>query len=274
MAAQFSRLGKQMKIQEARGDLAKVDWKQQWIIQPKIDGVRGFITWCTETWQYQVYSKAGNRLPRCHFSGLIKELFDAGLLSRTRSVDGEIFCGDWGKTNGLIHSTEKRPDLQMHFYIFDIIDKNTRASLATRQKLIPRQDGRWFKVVKSYPVKDKRNAKKFMNAFISQGHEGAVMKDVAGKYGSHQTWIKLKPRETVDVPITGINVNDNGNVISISVLYGGKDYKVKCDQFNADDIARLVDGRYTVAEVEHTKGDFKHPSLKRLRSDKKIMGVF
>lgn len=263
-----------MLIQEARGELAKVDWKQRWVIQPKIDGVRGYATWCTETWQYQVYSKAGNRLPRIHFSGLIKELVENGLLSRTRSVDGEIFCGNWEKTNGLIHSTERRLDLQMHFHIFDVVDKKSHADLATRQKILPRRDGIWFKVIGSVPITNEKDAIKFMNACIANGHEGAVLKDLSGKYGSHQSWVKLKPRETIDLAIKGINTNISGNVISITVGYEGKDYKVKCDHFPADDIERLVAGRYTIAEVEHTAGGFKHPSLKRLRSDKKILGVF
>lgn len=261
-------------IQEARGDFEKVDWKQHWIIQPKIDGVRGEVKWCTKTWQYQVYSKAGNILPRCHFSGLIKELFDAGLLSRTRTVDGEIFCGDWERTNGLIHSKEKRPDLQMTFHIFDIIDKNSRSSLATRQKLLPRKDGRWFKVVKSYPVKSAKDAIKYMHSFLAAGGtDGAVMKDLAGKYGQHNTWVKLKKKETVDVAILAINYNDAGAVISITCDFKGKALKVKCDYLKDDDMKRLINGQYTVAEVEHT-GDFKFPALKRLRSDKKIMGLF
>lgn len=59
---------------------------------------------------------------------------------------------------------------------------------------------------------------------IDGGHEGLVVKDLDSPYrrGRSSWWMKVKPVETIDVPIQAVRADEDGRVKSVVVTVAGK----------------------------------------------------
>lgn len=248
-----------------------------WIISPKIDGLRGVFT------NGKFYSRNGKEIPGLtNLAEVLKSKLPAGC-----TLDGELTVP--GKTfnelSGEIRSFKETKDVR--YNVFDFIKLNDNSTLVNRLTGLDNwvEDNAGIlnagvRRVKHSFVADDNQIDKFYNEFISQGYEGAVLKDPDGERynGRNKDWLKLKPSYTTDVQVidlergTGKYSNAIGALI---VSYKGCYVKVGSGLTDKQRAAwyqnpNLIMGKtIEVMYMEETEyGSLRHPRFKTVRGDK------
>jgi len=158
--------------------------------------------------------------------------------------DYEIFVDDWNTTVSRVRTQEGKLIEQDEAYSLDPVDARLRLGYLEN----PNAGTIYF----------------WLDAIVENGDEGLVLRQ-------GDKWIKVKPKDTTDVAITGIQMGTK----RIEGLLGAfiTDLGKVGTGFDDKQRKELLDTPIgTIIEVEHegwTKGGkMKHPAFKRVRFDK------
>lgn len=259
-----------MNLQKVKGRKKFVN--ENYVAQPKYDGIRAGIYWCKKKKDYVVQTRNGKFLHRPNYNYIIHELKKVGLLTKEVGVDGELWAGNWNKTYSITAQKSTLPPSvlkALKFVVFDILT-NTDLSYCTRLGYIQarmKYETDTLILPETHKVLSANDAERFALKWNKQdGIEGAVAKDLCSLYGYDNKWVKFKFFVTEDFRITGYHPIQR--IIYLDV--DGK--KVSCKAELNDNQKAAVDEGKAHAEIqyqERTKtGSLRFPSLHRFRSDK------
>jgi DNA ligase-1 len=180
------------------------------VVEPKIDGLRAFFVFSGD--RFCCYSRNGNTLNNVlHVAAELYRAFDGYCL------DGELIAGTgtWEDTMSDARADQRGDGTSgLYFAAFDCLtheEIDTRTcgrTLEERRELMERL---WPKrtlnsgILIQKPVRSAKDAQKAANAYIKDGFEGAVVKDLDSFYAFRRTddWTKIKEFETHDYKIVG-----------------------------------------------------------------------
>ena len=259
-----------INLQKVKGRKKFVN--ENYVVQPKYDGIRAGIYWHKKKKGYVVQTRNGNILHGQNYIYIIFELKKCGLLTKDVGIDGELWAGDWNKTYSITahKSTLPPSDLKdLKFVVFDILT-DTDLSYCTRLGYIQehmKYETNTLILPETHKVLSANDAERFALEWNKQdGIEGAVAKDLQAFYGKDNKWLKFKFFVTEDFRI--ICYHPIQRIIYLDV--DGK--KVSCKAELNDNQKAAVDEGKAHAEIqyqERTKtGSLRFPSLHRFRSDK------
>lgn len=249
-----------------------------WTISPKIDGLRGIFI------NGKFYSRNGKEIPGLTIlASKIKDtLPDGFILDGELTVPGKTF----NELSGEIRSFKETKDVR--YNVFDMTTPgNDNLPLCNRLNVL----NHWYtgnhevqlagvREVKHSFVADDSQIDKFYNEFISQGYEGAMLKNPDGKRydGRNKDWLKLKPSYTADVRVVDVErgTGKYRNAIgALIVNYNGRRVKVGSGLTDTQRSAwytnpNLIVGKtIEVMYMEETEyGSLRHPRFKTVRGDK------
>jgi ATP-dependent DNA ligase len=186
--------------------------KEPFFVQPKLDGVRVIIG-KTET-----LSRTGKVFFMPHIEAAVRPLLQEG-----QFLDGELFSDEltFQEITGVCGAKKNTSQHlnKIRFHVFDYFDlANLDEPFEERIKKL----FRFEKVVELVPttlVTNKKDVAKWHETFVSQGHEGIMVRDRNGKYALNQRsnhLLKYKAFQTEEYTITGASEGkgpDAGTVI-------------------------------------------------------------
>ncbi|GAG10872.1 unnamed protein product, partial [marine sediment metagenome] len=186
--------------------------KELFIIEPKMDGIRGVIGPFGPEKEYRVLSRNGKPLWNVDYHiGIAKQIAD--LYGADIVFDGEFYAGNWNKSMSIVKTQEDHADVDsLEFYCFDMIffdeflDKKSVLPLGTRKKILVDlveavHDDRFHYVDWLYS-KDLDEIKMITESYLRFGWEGSVIKNPEAVYTFDRSgaWMKYKPiLDTCDI---------------------------------------------------------------------------
>lgn len=212
-------------------------------------------------------------------------------------LDSECFAKTWAESAGVLHSLpERAKKLQeegvfMKNAVFDCLvydGKDIRSlpyeeRLSYAKKAVDIIGNERVFVVESEVIHSMNEAEQKMEEYISQGYEGAVVKDMTTPYSQNGTYLKWKKVETVDCIVYGYEMGRGKYSNTIGALKVGywdpekKEVVHICDTNPGSDADRenwfknWDTMKMTVVELkaqEKTKTSLRHPRMSRIRQDK------
>lgn len=263
--------------------------KIPWLLEPKFDGIRGFI------------AQFDRKTPQC-LSRNGKELFNTKVVLdwvknmyctfpalSHHVLDGEFVNADWNQTVTTLHTQTAIPDAaNLKFQLFDIIFLDTfpydNRPLEERKEVLRALSEYCYpdtpvQVVKPLQVPDVDSAWKIANELRNRGYEGAIIKSIDSKYVGKRTyeWTKLKFYNTVDVVIDGVTEGSGrlrGTLGSLVCHYGryvtsvGSGFDDATRQLLWEQKDTLIGKKAEITYQELTEDSFRFPIFLRLREDK------
>ena len=164
------------------------------------------------TYKYPTITQLANFLP------VYSVILDGEITAQQWTVEGPRYLNVYELHEVVKHGLE---NVKLLYVIFDVIFLNgvelvtmpfekrreLRHQLVTAMKARGEPEGIEIREVQSIEVHDQGQLINAYNNFIDTKHEGAIVKDPKGPYElgkRSKYWYKLKPKETLDVTITGI----------------------------------------------------------------------
>jgi hypothetical protein len=194
-------------------------FQRRYLISAKLDGCRCLMKWDDKLDKVVAWSRGG-KLYQKSVSHLTSNPKLVKLLKARRYLilDGELYSHGVSLEvlSGL--SRLEKPDertLQLEFHIFDLAltDKKFSERLVLLEKLEEYfRDESKIKVVEHKPVFGWDEIKLNHDNFVSQGYEGAVIRDENSFYRSGRSvaWIKIKEFKDEEFEITGCTLGLRG----------------------------------------------------------------
>lgn len=244
---------------------------ESYACEPKIDGVRVIVEVCRETLAVVFKTRNGNPLPAIqHFEGVFSSLaslhgvftFDCEAVSGTDFFDGV----------GAIRSQHR--DDSARLWLLDLPDDV--GTYAARRELMSK-----FvlpSTVTLVPSFFNLSPNDAFRRFVSQGFEGAMIKDTASPYTQGKrsnAWLKVKAVDSEECPIVSVHEGKGrlaGTMGHVVVEHGSRLVRVG-GGFTDEQRRQIWENRDTVIgswlEVSFQnmtpEGSFRHP---RIRGDK------
>jgi DNA ligase-1 len=240
--------------------------------EPKIDGVRVIVEVCRQTLAVSFKTRNGNPLPAiAHLGDWFSETanqhgvftFDCEAVSGTDFFDGV----------GAIRSQHRDDDARL--WLLDLPDDV--GTYAARRELMAKfvYDERYVRLVPSFFNLAPNDA---FRRFVSQGFEGAMVKDTSAPYQQGKrsnAWLKVKAVDSEDCPIVSVHEGKGrlaGTMGHVVVEHGTRLVRVG-GGFTDEQRRQIWENRDTVIgswlEVSFQnmtpEGSFRHP---RIRGDK------
>ena len=257
-----------------------------WVVEPKLDGLRCIAIIDKTGTSAQLLSRAGNVLYNTEI--VEKELLSLGVADVV--FDGEIIAKDWNLTQSIAHSKEEHPDRGvLTLQLFDCLPISQWQTDVPSEpyekrydylKSILKDDCPHLAQVLGLPVSTLDGATLLFDGYLLAGYEGVVLKkkDSVYSFGRSKDWRKWKPVITVDIPITGFMEGTGKNVGRLGAVYcdlAGKKVKVgsgfsdteRTDIWENKEayLGRILE----VKAQEVTKdGSLRFPRFLRFRTDK------
>ena len=237
-----------------------------WIGQPKIDGCRMIaVCFCDSV---RLFGRSGNEYTS-KFPEIVKRL--SGL---NGIFDGEIFAGDFYKTESRVHTenklkikllVEKYPSV---FYIFDVLalngeDLRNKPYVERLKKLIE---------IGKLNLFSTRNLKELWGIAKENGLEGIVIKNPQGKYENKRSvnLLKIKEIKSKDLKVTSYVVNSAGIRVEdddeIAVQVSGKNSKLVKEKIDTFGFCLIEVNYMTLTE----NNKLRQPTFKCLKSASQI----
>lgn len=262
----------------------------QWIVEPKIDGVRALINVDT---QGNPSALSRNKKPLWNLHHVFDEIKERNLSNVT--LDCEIWNGkSFDETSGITRRQYRDPNARsLMCHVFDVLVPGISPTLATRKQylreLIAERVGGTIVTTKYLVAKPGVPWSMYSHAFHRSGYEGAVFKLVDGVYTPGRagtTWYKVKPVHECDMRVIGMIQGDGKYADTLGALkcvgiahWRGQEYNVSCNLSGMDDDMRhgLWRLRHNIdalpmIQVEFQEvtqdGSLRFPRFIRLRDDK------
>jgi ATP-dependent DNA ligase len=195
-------------------------WDKKWlpkhaVTEPKIDGIRAVFVFAGD--RFCCFSRNGNTLHNVsHIAAELGRSFDGWCL------DGEIIAGGtWEGTMEAVRSDERDGGSDAYFAVFDCLsheELDTRTChrpLSERREVLRRLwPGRteFCGILREDPVRSVQDVERHLEAYLKQGFEGAVIKDLDSfyKFRRSSDWQKVKVFDTKDYKIVGLDRGGQG----------------------------------------------------------------
>lgn len=196
-------------------------------IQPKIDGVRCLAKLDEQGRMFLFYGRSGRLMQLPHISQLLERAMVPG-----SCLDGEIYVHGWtfDKISGLLRSKNKdKTPLQFHF--FDCVD--LEKSFLDRYKFLLNGDfeSRSVLMVKTEIAHNKEEIEKAHNNYVTNGYEGAIVRNLHSKYVGDQSidLQKVKLFEDQEFSCVGMHKGKNDNPVFEMITEQGKTFNACAD---------------------------------------------
>ena len=176
----------------------------KFLVQPKLNGLRGWVDWSNEALLPNLISSGGLKLQ--FFEHIQLELLELyKLLPYEHKWDGEIY--EHGMAMEDIHSiarrTVNRKDGKLSFHIFDCkspeIQTGRMVHVLSLQRIIDEYNFNYIKVVPTY-IATKETWEAYLNSFLDEGYEGIIFRHLAGVYHERKCNDLLKYKATEKKP--------------------------------------------------------------------------
>jgi len=194
-------------------------------VQPKLNGVRCLAQYNTETSEVILSSRGGITYNIFHIK---KQLEDYFAINQNLILDGELYIH--GKPLQVISGEVRKekdcsPDIEFHVY--DVLD--TKASQGQRLNdlrihtlvLKTQFKATHIKPVGHYMADDESEVKLYHDDYVSQGYEGAIIRQLEGKYEvsfRSNNLIKVKEFEDEEFELIGCTIDPNKTVANSFVF--------------------------------------------------------
>lgn len=205
------------------------------LMEPKLDGLRaigvvdddGNTTWI---------SRNGKEL----WNTEIVDLEIKGLGIRNVALDGEFFAGNFGESMSITKSQSPHKNRErLRFFLFDMLEVSEWNAMKCNRTTVERKSvlresflpGTVDKIVivPSHMVTDEMQADRLLDGFMTQGFEGAVLKDPNAPYIFDRSgyWVKVKPQQEADLVIYGVEEGEGRlqNSVGAIKVQGKVNYK-------------------------------------------------
>lgn len=257
-------------------------------VEPKYDGVRALLIQREN--HIGIYSRTGKL-----FSGM-QHIIDSFLEHCPHLtnivIDGELISDSgFNEIVGAVHRKDKESSESI-FMIFDILTVDEfendlcqkhylrrRKSIASLFKSHLPEDSP-FDLAPSGLAVNSRQVERIYQAIRDAGGEGVIVKPLDGKYECKRSynWLKIKDRQTVDIPVIGFEEGTGKNVGKLGALVCDLNgVSVKVGGGLSDDLREKVwrnKGNYSgkLVEVEYHEMtpdlSLRHPRFMKFREDK------
>jgi ATP-dependent DNA ligase len=174
---------------------------ESYAVEPKIDGVRVIVEVCRQTLAVAMKTRNGNPLPSiAHLGGWFS---DTASKHGVFTFDCEAVSGaDFYDSVGDIRSSEPATDARL--WLLDIPDDvGTYGERRTQMAQFTYSDT--VQLVESFMGISPNDA---FRRFVSQGFEGAMVKDVSAPYAQGKrsnAWLKVKAVDAEDCPVVSVH---------------------------------------------------------------------
>lgn len=239
--------------------------------EPKIDGVRVIVSVCRETLAVAFNTRNGNPLAALnHLSGWF---YDTAVKHGVFTFDCEAVSGaDFYDSVGDIRSSEPATDARL--WLLDLPDDV--GTYSERRELMENFD--FTPTVKLVPSYIGLNPNDAFRRFVSQGFEGAMVKDTEATYQQGKrsnAWLKVKAVDSEDCAIVSVHEGKGrlaGTMGYVVVEHGNRLVRVG-GGFTDEQRAEIWAKRDTVIgsflevtfQSKTPDGSMRHP---RIRGDK------
>lgn len=277
-------------------ELHRVDWSNGIWAEYKLDGFRCVVK--TDGKTFETFSRNGLPMPNLDYRAA-----DLMMLTRALIAEGILSAGWWawdgeGKKDGHFNATSsearkagKGEDLRYH--IFDLVPwghmaggtetievrhaRLDQVQVVINNNSISDMAPAMLRTVERFHLDELADAWELYDQARELGHEGLILKKKGSLYipGKNADWIKVKPEETLDLPIIGTYPATPGSKYDQAGMIGGilVDYQGKPQKIGSglsDDQRR--NPPTGVAEVMFHEitpdGMLREPRLKAIRADK------
>ena len=174
---------------------------ESYAVEPKIDGVRVIVEVCRQTLAVAMKTRNGNPLPSIAHLGAW--FSDTAINHGVFTFDCEAVSGaDFYDSVGDIRSSEPATDARL--WLLDIPDDvGTYGERRTQMAQFTYTDT--VQLVESFMGISPNDA---FRRFVSQGFEGAMVKDVSAPYAQGKrsnAWLKVKAVDAEDCPVVSVH---------------------------------------------------------------------
>jgi DNA ligase-1 len=216
LAQKYDRTGKQ-KGSKTLAQLKLLG--KEIIIQPKLDGNRCMIK--IENGIGTMYTRSGDIMPvQLHH---ILKTIPSDIPDMI--LDGELFSNkiSFNKLNGLIkrekasyQDVEDRKEIKFHLY-----DVMTDAGYEVRSHVLPQFASAHIIIVPSFRIRaTEENIQAHLEQFLSEGHEGLMIRQLGIGYENKRTWqlCKVKVFEDSEYLLVGFEEESRGGFVGAFVM--------------------------------------------------------
>jgi ATP-dependent DNA ligase len=198
----------------------KINWKDNWYVQPKFDGIR-CLAFITAEGDVTLMSRSGKEITT--MDHIKKELSS---IKQDIVLDGELYVHgeDFQENIRFIKKYRVGQSERIDYHVYDVIKQS---NFQERHELVDRllNAGIAFKSVKSvetYVCPDADSLKLFHFKFLSEGYEGTMLRKRSSQYkvnGRSQDLLKYKDFKDVALPIYAICPDDADPTMGSPVYY-------------------------------------------------------
>jgi ATP-dependent DNA ligase len=198
---------------------------KQICVQPKLDGNRCLIK--VEDGIGTMYSRSGDIMPvqLGHILDDVSGICDKYNIGESFILDGELYSNkiSFNKLNGLIKretasssDVEERRDIKYHLY-----DVMLNAGYEKRYEFINKFNSTNIFVIPNYFITaTDENIKNYLEQFLSEGHEGLMIRQLGIPYEHKRTWqlCKVKVFEDKEFKLVGFEEDKRGGFVGAFVM--------------------------------------------------------
>ena len=208
-------------LAKATDNLKPAAWERYWYISKKLDGVRCILYWDSESEEVRTISRGGKNYNASTKHIRVSPKLVHFLKNRPHiKLDGELYCHGVGLEilSGIARLKEWEPRcavLEFHCYDLAIPDIQFQKRLELLDKLRHYFiDEKKIKVLEHTEIFGYDEAKVFHDQWVSEGYEGAILRDGTKDYGFNKRdirMIKLKEFKDEEFEIIGYKLGLRGS---------------------------------------------------------------
>jgi len=192
------------------------------IVQPKLDGNRCLIK--VSSGVAVAYTRSGDVMP-VQLEHILNDVQALSLSGESFVLDGELYSNkfSFNKLNGLVkrvtvtpEDVEERKHIKYHLY-----DALMPVGYEERYKFIKNFSTRNIVVVPSFKIiATDANIKSYLEKFLSEGHEGLMIRVLGVPYENKRSWqlCKVKVFEDAEFKLVGFEEDKRGGFVGAFTL--------------------------------------------------------
>ncbi len=193
--------------------------------QPKLDGNRCLIK--VDNGVATMYTRSGDKMP-VQLDTILDDVLNIDVNEDSFILDGELFSNkfSFNKLNGLIkrqtaskEDIEERKNIKYHLY-----DVMTDEGYEERYKFIKNFASENIEVIPNFEIiATDENIKEYLERFLSEGHEGLMLRQINMPYDHKRSWqlVKVKVFEDEEFELIGFEEDKRGNFVGSFVVTDG-----------------------------------------------------
>jgi len=212
--------------------IKKVNWRENWYVQPKFDGMR-CLAFITANGNVTLMSRTGKEI---HTMNHIKE--ELSKIKLDIILDGELYVHGENFQENMKYIKKYTQGLseRIQFNVYDCVEKGTFQDRDLKIHGILRSGLKFDSVigVRTYACLDLESLILFHQKFLQQGYEGTMLRKRSSEYkinGRSHDLLKYKDFKDLALPILDIVPDDSDPTMGSPVYYwsGATGHKLGTD---------------------------------------------